>query len=93
MKVHTEKFLSVYTGHKSGGNQDIAHIELTNMTLVDNVDLARLRQIASCIDDSAIPQHIMEVLEACALALRGTNTVKAKNAMAAIKDLLKGAAT
>lgn len=93
MEIHTVTRLSMYTDAKGGGLQDVAYIQLENMTLVDNKDLARLRQRASVLDDEPIPQHIMEVLELCAHALRKTNTAKAKDAMEAIKTLLKAAGT
>lgn len=94
MKIHAARHFSMYVGHSSeGGLVDIGHVELIGFTLVKNEDLARLRQVASCIDDDGIPQHIMEVIELCANALRKTNTAKAKDAMAAIKDLLKGIAS
>lgn len=92
MKVHTEKHFSIYTGHPEGGCTDIAHVELIGFTLVANADLAKLRQVASCIDDEPIPQHIMEVITLCAHALKGQSTKKAKDALGAIRDLLKGVA-
>lgn len=92
MKVHATKHFSMYTDYSAteGGLADIAHVDLIGFTLIKNEDLARLRSAASCIDDDPIPQHIMEVIELCAHALRKTNTQKAKDAMAAIKDLLRG---
>lgn len=91
MKIHAVDYFSMYTDYSAdeGGLADIAHVKLIGFTLVKNEDLARLRNVASALDTQPIPQHIMEVIELCAHALRKTNTQKAKDAMAAIKDLLK----
>lgn len=92
-KIHTETSFSIYTGGKDGGCMDIAYVQLQGMTLVDNKDLARLRQIAACLEAEPIPAHIVEVLGLCLRALSGPRGAKPKtqkglDAWSAVRDLL-----
>lgn len=97
MKIHTETGFSIYTGGAEGGCVDIAHIELQGFTLVANADLARLRQVAACMDPDPLPSNVTDVLGLCLKALVGPagglryKTQKAKDAVDAIRDLLKAA--
>lgn len=96
MKPHTETYLEFFTGGKEGGCVTIGHIQLQGMTLIDNGDLARLRQIASCMDADPIPSNIVDVLELALRALSGPRGAKPKTqkgleAWEAIRDLLKAA--
>jgi len=95
-KIHTVTGFSMYTDAKGGGLMDIAYVKLEGFTLVDNKDLARLRQIAASLEAEPIPAHIVDVLELCLKALvspRGAlpTSQKGKEAVAAVRDLLAAA--
>jgi hypothetical protein len=96
MKIHTATCFNMYTDWKGGGLGDIAHVRLEGMTLVDNEDLARLRQIAASTEAEPIPAHIVEVLGLCLKALSGPRGAKPKtrkglDAWNAVRDLLAAA--
>jgi len=92
-KFHTVRSFNIYTDHKDGGCVDIAHVQLQGFTLVDNKDLARLRQIAASMDADPIPANIVDVLQLCLRAITGPRGAKPKtrkglDAYEAVRDLI-----